>query len=125
MKWSPIGLGGYGNMDTPAISRRVCPSAGPQHADMIVNCDMGGAYLSRDLGQTWRLLHYSQLHGNVTVRPAYSPRYGQIDGDWVLIAGSEWGDMRKSVDGGRTFASIFGDGQSPFTDQRLQGEIAI
>lgn len=39
--WKPLGLGGYGNMTTPAMSRLVQENEEPDQPHMLVNCDMG------------------------------------------------------------------------------------
>jgi len=123
MKWTPNGLGGYGNMGTPAVSRVVGGTDGLPH--LMLNCDMGGAYLSKDLGQTWQMIHYAQLRSNMGVRPAFSPTYGQ-SGDWNIFAGSAFGQIRSSADGGRTFKKADTcPGNAGFGNERLHGEIAI
>jgi hypothetical protein len=66
-------------MTTPAISSLVENDAG-RAAAILVNCDMGAAYLSRNLGRTWRILHYGQLQGNTGIRPAFSPAFGRRTG---------------------------------------------
>jgi photosystem II stability/assembly factor-like uncharacterized protein len=106
--WEPVGLGGGGAMFTPAIS-----PADPNR--MMVNCDMSGAYLSRDGGQTWNLIHHRQLQGNIRCRPAFHPTDPQI----IFAAGDWAGSLRVSRDGGQTFHPI-GD-----LTAGLVGEIAI
>ncbi len=45
-QWEPVGLGGSGGMFALAVS-----PLDPRL--MMVNCDMGAAYVSRDAGRTW------------------------------------------------------------------------
>src|SRR5258707_12749767 len=48
--WTIVGPGGGGTMRRPAIS--------PHDARLVVEgCDMTGAYLTRDAGDTWRMFH--------------------------------------------------------------------
>jgi len=106
--WEPVGLGGGGAMFTPAIS-----PADPDR--MMLNCDMSGAYQSRDGGQSWALIPYRQLPGNIRCRPAFHP----LDPQVVFAAGGWAGSLHVSRDGGQTFQPI-GDLKS-----ELIGEIAI
>ena len=38
---------------------------------MMVNCDMSGAYVTHDGGRTWRMIHHKQLGGNTRCSPVY------------------------------------------------------
>lgn len=60
--WEPQGLSGGGAMFAPAISP-VNPKL------MMVNCDMSAAYISRDGGRNWGMIHHSQLTANTRGRP--------------------------------------------------------
>ena len=64
--WTSLGLGGGGAMYTPAISP-VDPNL------ILLGCDMSGAYRTTDGGRSWEMIHYRQLTGSTTVRPAWHP----------------------------------------------------
>ena len=69
--WEPLGLSGGGGMFSPAIS--------PLNADlMMINCDMSGAYISRDGGHHWRMINQRQLRSDTRCRPAFHPRDPQV-----------------------------------------------
>lgn len=80
---------------------------------MMLNCDMGAAYLSEDGGRNWRMIHHAQLRSDTQCRPTFHPFNPSI------IYASSNGRLRISRDRGRSFAPI-GD-----LDESLQGEIAI
>lgn len=104
--WEPVGLSGGGGMFSPAIS-----PADPNL--MMLNCDMGAAYLSADGGRNWRMIHHAQLRSDTRCRPAFHPA------DASVIYASSGGRLRVSRDRGKTFISIGNLKES------LQGEIAI
>lgn len=104
--WQPIGLSGGGAMFAPAIS-----PADPNL--MMLNCDMGAAYISEDSGHNWRMINHSQLRSDTGCRPAFHPT------DRRIIYASSGGHLRKSSDAGGHFAPI-GD-----LKENLQGEICI
>lgn len=106
VSWEPVGLSGGGGMFAPAISP-VEPNL------MMLNCDMGAAYISEDGGRHWRMIHHAQLRGDTRCRPAFHPH------DSNVIYASSGGRLRISRDRGLTFSPI-GD----LTDS-LYGEIAI
>lgn len=104
--WQPLGLSGGGGMFTPAIS-----PADPNL--MLLNCDMGAAYISEDGGHHWRMIHHAQLRSDTACRPAFHPT------DANILYASSGGSLRISRDRGKTFAPI-GD-----LRDALGGEIAI
>ena len=105
--WEPIGLSGGGGMFTPAIS--------PLDPNLIMlNCDMGCAFLSRDGGMTWGMIHHSRLRANIRCRPAFHPKDVNI-----IFAGDLYGRLRVSRDRGKTWKE-FGN-----IEGKLEGEIAI
>lgn len=106
--WTPEGLSGGGAMFAPAIS-----PVDPRR--MMVNCDMSAAYMSRDAGRTWRMIHEAQLLSNIRCRPAFHPR----DVDTVFAANGWSGRLAVSRNGGETWAAIGNLGGD------LHGEIAI
>ena len=106
LEWEPLGLSGGGGMFSPAIS--------PADPDlMMINCDMSAAYLSKDGGHNWRMIHYRQLRSDTRCRAAFHPT------DARVIYASSGGQLRVSRDGGQTFSPL-GDLKSA-----LYGEIAI
>ncbi|MEM9367721.1 MAG: hypothetical protein AAGD07_17150, partial [Planctomycetota bacterium] len=100
MKWEPQGLGGFGNMVTPAASPVVRNDDGNPNPHLLINCDMGAVYISDDLGQHWRIFHYRDLRGNTGVKPAFSNHYGQQGELNTIYAGSAFGEMKVTHDGG-------------------------
>jgi len=104
--WEPVGLSGGGGMFSPAIS--------PVNPDlMMLNCDMGAAYISEDGGRNWRMINQAQLRSDTRCRPGFHPS------DPDIIYASSGGRLRISRDGGKTFESIGDLRDSPY------GEIAI
>lgn len=104
--WEPLGFSGGGAMFTPAIS-----PADPNL--MMLNCDMGAAYLSEDGGLHWRMIHHAQLRSDIRCRPAFHPA------DRSVLYASSGGQLKVSRDRGRTFERV-GD-----LKETLRGEIAI
>lgn len=90
------------------------PAISPADPDlMMINCDMSAAYLSKDGGHNWRMIHYRQLRSDTRCRAAFHPT------DARVIYASSGGQLRVSRDGGQTFSPL-GDLKSA-----LYGEIAI
>ena len=104
--WEPVGLSGGGAMFSPAIS-----PADPNL--MMLNCDMGAAYISEDGGHDWRMIHHAQLRSDTGSRPAFHPANPDV------IYASSAGRLRISRDRGKTFSPV-GNLKDP-----LQGQIAI
>ncbi|HHN46807.1 MAG TPA: hypothetical protein ENN09_05130, partial [Planctomycetes bacterium] len=65
--WIPVGLSGGGSMFAASVS-----AADPMV--MMVSCDMSAAYVSKDGGRRWRMIHHSQLTGNTRCRPGLHPK---------------------------------------------------
>jgi len=95
-------------MFAPAIS-----SADPNL--MMVNCDMSAAYLSTDGGQNWKMLHYDQVRGNISCRPAFHP----TDPRTIYAASGSEG-IKVSHDQGAHWDLL-----GPLPGDDAQGEIAI
>lgn len=96
-RWTSLGLGGGGAMYTPAISP-VDPNL------ILLGCDMSGAYRTTDGGQNWEMIHYQQLNGSTTVRPAWHPADPNI-----AYAADGWrGPLKMTRDKGKTWASVPG-----------------
>jgi len=95
--WIPVGLTGGGGMFAPAIS--------PLDINhLMVNCDMSDAFISRDGGENWTMIHHRQLRGNVRCRPVFHPR-----DPGIIFAGGDWdGGLKISRDGGTTW-TLWGD----------------
>jgi photosystem II stability/assembly factor-like uncharacterized protein len=105
-EWEPVGLSGGGAMFSPAIS-----AADPNL--MMVNCDMGAAYISNDGGHNWRMINHSQLKTDTACAPGFDST------DRNIIFASSGGRLRKSSDAGKTFQAI-GD-----LKESLFGEIRV
>lgn len=105
-EWEPVGLSGGGAMFAPAIS-----AADPNL--MMINCDMGAAYISEDGGHNWRMINHLELGSDTGCRPAFHPT------DPNVIFASSGGRLRVSRDRGHTFKSIGN------LREGLRGEIAI
>ena len=104
--WQPTGLSGGGGMFTPAIS--------PADPDLLMlNCDMGAAYLSDDGGHHWRMVPQAQLRSDTRCRPAFHPT------DPNTLFASSGGRLCVSHDRGKTFSPIGDWRDAP------AGEIAI
>ena len=67
---------------------------------MLLNCDMGGAYLSEDGGHNWRMFNQAQLRGDTRCRPAFHPT--NVD----IIYAASAGRLCVSRDRGKTFSRI-------------------
>jgi len=93
--WTPVGLTGGGGMFTPAIS--------PHDANrMMVSCDMSDAFISRDGGENWTMIHFSQLRGNTRCRPVFHPREPE-----TVFAADGWdGKLKVSRDGGKNWEAL-------------------
>ena len=90
--WQPVGLCGGGAMFAMAGS--------PLDRDvMMLSCDMSAAYVSRDGGRSWRMIHHAMLSACTTCAPAFHPK---IRGRIYAMNG--WrGHVRVSTDDGRTW----------------------
>jgi photosystem II stability/assembly factor-like uncharacterized protein len=106
-KWTPLGMTGCGGMFSPTISP-VNPKL------MMLNCDMSGAYISHDGGQSWEMIPCTELKSSTACRPAFHPTEEN-----VIFAAQGGGGMFVTSDGGKHW--------QPITDspQDLRGEIAI
>lgn len=80
-------------MFSPAIS-----AADPNL--MMINCDMGAAYISEDGGHNWRMIHQAQLRSDTLCKPGFHPTKRDI------LYASSGGQLRVSKDCGRTFTPI-------------------
>ena len=106
--WQPLGISGGGSMFVPSIS--------PANPDMMmINCDMSGAYLSRDGGVTWQMIDHMQLQSNTRCHPGFHP----TDPNVIYAAHGWWGGLRVSRDGGYTWEPV------PSAPGSLVGEIEI
>lgn len=104
--WTPVGLCGGGALFTPAISR-----ADPRL--ILLNCDMSGAYLSRDGGSNWTMIDQGQLRSDTQCRPAFHPT------DTNVIFAAQDGALKVTHDGGQHWSAL----KTPAG--RLRGEIGI
>src|SRR5258708_13355006 len=89
--WPIVGPGRGGTMRRPAIS--------PRDAGLVaLGCDMTGAYLTRDAGESWRMFHL----GGVVESFAFDASEAS-----VLYAAN--GALWRSMDAGRTWSMVFPD----------------
>ena len=89
--WRVIGPGGAGGMFMPTVS--------PHDPKTIFEfCDMGGAYLSSDAGNSWRMFN---LRGTLTTF-AFDPTDRN-----VMYAGNQ--ALWQSLDGGKTWGMVLPD----------------
>jgi len=89
--WTIVGPGGGGTTRRPAIS--------PHDPSLVVEgCDMTGAYITRDAGESWRMFHL----GWVVDSFAFDPRDPAV---LYATGGGVW----RSGDSGRTWSLIFPD----------------
>ena len=89
--WTVVGPGGGGTMRRPAIS--------PHDARFVVEgCDMTGAYITRDAGESWRMFHL----GGVVEAFAFDPS----DASVLYAANSV---LWRSEDAGRSWRIVFPD----------------
>src|SRR5262249_34133128 len=100
-QWEPVGLGGSGG--SGGIFALAVSPLDPRL--MMVNCDMGAAYVSRDAGRTWQMIHHRMLHGNTRCCPVYHPtipnRLYAVSGGTNEIrvsddAGTNWRPLTKT-----------------------------
>ncbi|KPL01530.1 MAG: hypothetical protein AMK75_04395 [Planctomycetes bacterium SM23_65] len=92
--WEPVGLSGGGGMFTPAYSP-IVPGL------VMLSCDMGAEYLSRDGGRTWRMIPFRKLRANIRCTPAFHP----TDPD-VIFFGASDGTIMVSRDQGENWQSL-------------------
>ncbi len=89
--WRVLGPGGGGTMIRPTIS--------PHDPKVVVEgCDMTGAYITRDGGESWRMFNL----GTVVSAFAFDPK----DASVIYAAASA---LFRSEDGGRTWRMLFPD----------------
>ncbi len=105
--WEPVGISGYGGLFSPAISP-VDPKL------MMIHCDMSAAYLSRDSGYSWRMVHHGQLRASTVCNPAFHPTDAR-----VIYSAQAYAGLKVSRDGGETWSPV------PGTPRDLCGQIAI
>jgi photosystem II stability/assembly factor-like uncharacterized protein len=91
--WKPIGLSGGGGMFTPAIS--------PADPDlMMINCDMGGAYISENGGRDWQMINCNEHHSSTRCYPAFHPK------DKNIVFAAQGGNLKISRDRGKTWKKV-------------------
>jgi photosystem II stability/assembly factor-like uncharacterized protein len=95
--WQSVGISGGGAMYQPTFS--------PADAKwLLLSCDMSGAYRSLDRGRSWEMIHYRQLLGSTSVRPAFHPT-----DPTVAYAVSGWGGgLKVTRDKGATWREVAG-----------------
>jgi photosystem II stability/assembly factor-like uncharacterized protein len=79
------------------------PAISPLDPDlMMLNCDMSGAYLSRDGGRHWQMINHLQLQGNTQCKPGFHPK----DRDIIYAANGWEGGLKRTHDGGAHWENI-------------------
>ncbi len=105
--WESVGFSGMGGMYSPAIS--------PVDPKLIMaNCDMSGAYLSRDGGVSWTMISGLQLRASTRCKPAFHPTDAK-----VIFAAQGYVGLKVSRDGGVTWTLLEG------APRELCGEVRI
>ena len=66
VKWEPIGLSGGGSMYRPSFHPL-------DKQFMMINSDMSCVFISRNGGQTWDMIHQSQLMSSTACYAGYHP----------------------------------------------------
>jgi photosystem II stability/assembly factor-like uncharacterized protein len=108
MAWEPLGLSGGGAMFVPTIS----PHDG---REMMVECDMSAAYLTKDAGTTWRMIPHTQLGSNIQCAPVFHP----VEPHTIVAADGWGGTLAISRDDGEHWEKLGEIGG------RLRGGVAI
>lgn len=92
-----LGLGGAGGMYTPASS--------PVDSELLfVSCDMSGSYRSIDGGESWSMIHSSELRSSRSCRPMFA-------GDTIYWIAE--GQLRMSTDKGKSWKPLI-NGNAPW-----------
>jgi hypothetical protein len=90
-RWEIIGPGGGGTMTHPTIS--------PHDPNVVlVGCDMTGAYITHDGGESWRMFNLGTVVSSFAFDPAHAD---------VIYAGNP--ALWRSSDRGRTWRMVFPD----------------
>ncbi|KKL52054.1 hypothetical protein LCGC14_2289340, partial [marine sediment metagenome] len=96
-KWQPVGLCGGGGLFNPSASPH-------QRQMMMVECDMGGRFISRDGGRSWGMIHRKQISSAVRGSPAlFHPRRA---GTIYALRGFQAADIHVSRDNGRSWRRL-------------------
>ena len=69
---------------------------------LFVNCDMSDAFITRDGGENWKMIHHAQLRGNTRCRPVFHPRNPRV----IYAVSGHWAELKISRDGGETFKAL-------------------
>ncbi len=88
-EWKVIGPGGGGGQFNPTISP-IDPNV------VLINCDMTGAYITKDGGQTWRMFNGRTVS-----------RFFVLDPNDINIMYSNRVGLMRSADGGQTWDLVF------------------
>ena len=90
--WQPTGLAGGGAM--------FAISASPHDPNLLMlSSDMSGAYLSRDGGRSWQLLHFRQLAGNTGCPALFHPEKPDV----IYAPADAGANLKVSTDRGKTW----------------------
>jgi photosystem II stability/assembly factor-like uncharacterized protein len=81
------------------------PAIAPTDPNLILlGCDMSGAYRTTDGGQNWEMIHYRQLTGSTSVKPAWHP----VEPGLAYAADGWRGPLKVTRDKGRTWEGVPG-----------------
>jgi hypothetical protein len=100
-RWIPRGPGGGGALFAPAFNPH-------DTGELLVNCDMGQVFRTRNLGGAWVTLDFRQIQGGSM--EVYAPQYTADPA--VLYAINYANEVRtpvRSNDGGRTWQTLSSD----------------
>lgn len=101
-EWTPVGLAGGGAMYSISGSPR-------DRNLMMLSCDMSGAYISRDGGCDWELIHHAMLRGNTTCPALFDPDKAGT----IYAVDGYAGCLKVSTDAGRTWGRV--PGRAPWS----------
>lgn len=95
-KWEPLGLDGGGSMYS---------IAGSPHdpKTVMISSDMSGAFISRDRGRSWTMIHHKFVRGNSRCQPLFDPENAKRI---YFPKASGSATLCKSDDGGVTWAEV-------------------
>ncbi len=99
-----LGPGGAGGLYTPVVSP-LDPSL------MLITCDMGGVYVSRNRGRIWKMIDWTELSGANQCRPLFDSVKKNV------IYAASGSVVKKSTDTGVTWRAITSN--EPWHDRQV------
>lgn len=102
--WKHVGLNGGGSMYS---------IAGSPHDPkvMMVSSDMGGAFVSRDGGRNWRMIHHRYVRGNTQCKPFFDR---DTPGIVYFPKSNEDRDLMVSIDNGAHWEALVPAAEAPW-----------